>query len=48
MTFYQFKLLEENKQADEVSNSGVMVAFRVENEFQVALYQLYSFYVEVY
>ena len=48
MTLYQFNTLDETEQHNAVWNHGVMVGDRVEGEHRVILYQLFSFYVELY
>jgi len=47
MTLREFQLTDENKQAQKLLNA-VCVAGRDEGEQKVLLYQLDSFYVEVY
>lgn len=47
MTLYQFNALKEVEQAEAVWN-GVFVADREDEEHRILLYQIDSFYVEVY
>lgn len=48
MTLYQFNALDETEQHEAVWNNGVHVGDRVEGECKIILYQLFSFYVEIY
>lgn len=48
MTFYQFNDLDEAEQHEALWEHGVMVGDRVENEYRIMLYQVFSFYVELY
>lgn len=48
MTLYQFNALDETEQHQAVWNNGVHVGDRVEGEHKIILYQLFSFYVELY
>ena len=47
MTLYEFIKMEESEQAEAVWN-GVFVADREDEEHRILLYQIESFYVEVY
>jgi hypothetical protein len=47
MTLYEFNLLSENDQA-EVVWSGSHIGERTENEYEILLYQVDGFYVEVF
>ena len=47
MTFRQFNLLDEEKQAIEICK-GVCVAGRDEGELKILLFQLGNFYVEIF
>jgi hypothetical protein len=48
MTLYQFNALDETEQHEAVWNHGVMVGERIEDQHRVLLYQLFSFYIELY
>lgn len=48
MTLYQFNSLNEMQQADELWEKGVHIAERPEGDFELLLYQIDSFYVEVW
>ena len=47
MTLDQFNLLDEERQAIEICK-GVCVAGRDKGELKILLFQLYSFYVELF
>jgi hypothetical protein len=47
MTFYLFLALDEIEQAEAVW-AGVMIADRIEGEHRLILYQLDSFYIEIW
>lgn len=47
MTLYEFNHLDESEKA-ETTWSGVFIADREESECKILLYQIDSFYVEVY
>jgi hypothetical protein len=47
MTLYEFKLLNDNDQAQTVWDSGVLLGFRQEGSFHMALYRIDNFYVEI-
>ena len=47
MTLYQFNQLDEMEQAEAVWD-GVHIGERQDGEYTILLYQLRSFYVEVY
>ena len=47
MTLYQFIALDEMEQAEAVWE-GTFIADREDNEHKILLYQIDSFYVEVY
>ncbi len=47
MTLYDFIALDEQEQAEAVWN-GVFIADREDQEHRILLYQIDSFYVEVY
>ena len=48
MTLYQFNVLTENEKTAIVWNEGDVVGDRKENNFSILLYQVQSFYVEVF
>ena len=48
MTLYQFSVLTENEKTAIVWNEGDFVGDRKENNLSILLYQLQSFYVEVF
>jgi hypothetical protein len=47
MTIYEFLALDEIEQAEAVW-AGVMIADRIEGEHRLILYQLDSFYIEIW
>jgi len=47
MTLYEFNFLSDDDKALEIWN-GAFIADRIEASSRILLYQLYSFYVEVY
>ncbi|MDQ3842825.1 MAG: hypothetical protein M3342_02250 [Bacteroidota bacterium] len=47
MTLYDFIALDEQEQAEAVWN-GVFIADREDQEHRILLYQIDSFYIEVY
>jgi hypothetical protein len=48
ITLRQFNLLEEGEKATFVCKQGVFIGDRAEDDVTVLLYQVHSFYVEVY
>jgi hypothetical protein len=48
MTLSEFNTWDEIKQAEALLNDGVMVAERAYKQFNILLYQVKDFYVEVY
>jgi hypothetical protein len=48
MKVMDFNLLDEVKQAEVLLQHGVLLTERVYKEFQIVLYQVHHFYVEVY
>ncbi len=48
MTLFQFNALDETEQYEAIWNHGVMVGDRIEGEHKIILYQIFSFYVELY
>ena len=47
MTLYQFNMLDKIEQAEAVWD-GVHIGERLDGEFEILLYHIDSFYVEVY
>ncbi|MCW3074628.1 MAG: hypothetical protein JWP69_1697 [Flaviaesturariibacter sp.] len=47
MTLYQFNLLDEMEQQEAIWE-GTLIANRIEGEYKLLLYQIDSFYVEVW
>lgn len=48
MTLYQFNDLDELEQFEAVLYYGVLIGERIEAEHKISLYQLFSFYVELF
>ena len=48
MTLYEFNLLDEHHQANMIWNAGVHIDERTDSDLTILLYQIDSFYVEVY
>lgn len=48
MNMYQFNCLDEVRQIEIVWSNGVLVGARQEGFYKILLYQIASFYVEVY
>ena len=48
MTLYEFKLLSGNEQLDILYNQGVYIGKRKHGKETIVLYQLESFYVELF
>lgn len=48
MTEVQFKRLTEDDQSDVICRTGVLISLRKQDEYKVLLYQIDSFYAEVY
>jgi hypothetical protein len=48
MTLYQFKIKNETEQTDIIDEKGELIAERTEKFCTIHLYQVGSFYVEVY
>jgi hypothetical protein len=48
MTLYEFKLLPDQEQLDVLYNHGVYIGKQKQKSETIVLYQLESFYVEVY
>lgn len=48
MNFELFKLLELSAQAQVICENGALLAERTEDNYLIILYQVDSFYVEVY
>lgn len=48
MNMYQFNCLDEVRQIELLWSTGVLVGSRQEGFYKILLYQINSFYVEVY
>ncbi len=48
MILYHFNSLDEKMQAEAIWEHGVHIADRIEGAFKLILYQIESFYVEVW
>ncbi|OQP64768.1 hypothetical protein A3860_18595 [Niastella vici] len=48
MTLYEFNALSESEQTEALKENGVELTTRSDGESTVTLYQIDSFYVEVY
>ena len=48
MTLYEFNALDEMEQAEAIWNEGSRIAERIDGEFKLILFQIDSFYVEVW
>ncbi|HEX2607839.1 MAG TPA: hypothetical protein VHK91_10685 [Flavisolibacter sp.] len=48
MKLSDFNLLDEIRQAEALLNHGVLIAERLYKDFNIFLYQVNHFYVEVY
>ncbi len=48
MTQFEFKLLSENDQFDFIEQQGVFLAERETSFYNIRLYQVNNFYVELY
>ena len=48
MTLYDFNVLDRNTQHNVVWEKGVHIGERIEADHRVILYQLFTFYVEMY
>ena len=48
MTLYQFNALSEDEKAAVLWSKKDFVGDRMENNFSILLYQVWSFYVELY
>jgi hypothetical protein len=48
MTLYQFNVLSEDEKAAVLWSKGDIVGDSIENNFSILLYQIRSFYVELY
>lgn len=48
MNMYQFNCMDEVRQIELIWSTGVLVGSRQEGSFKILLYQIASFYVEVY
>ena len=47
MTLYQFNGLDEMEQHEAIWEHGVHIGERLEGEYKIILYQIFSFYVEL-
>ena len=48
MTLFQFRSMNESDQFDTIEHKGVLIAEREDNFYNLRLYQMGYFYVEVY
>jgi hypothetical protein len=48
MKLYDFKFLDDKSQAEVLFNYGVLITERIYKDLVIQLYQINSFYVEVY
>ena len=48
MTRYHFNILDENEKANAIWSKGVLIGERADAFHKIMLYQLDSFYVEIY
>ena len=48
MKLYEFNRLDKDRQAQTLKDYGVLIEERLEKEDQVLVYQMQSFYAEVY
>lgn len=48
MTLYQFNQLDELEQLEAIWEHGIKIAVRVQDEYKLTLFQIDSFYVEVW
>lgn len=48
MTELQFNRLTEDGQSDVICRKGVLISLRREKEYRILLYQIDSFYAEVF
>ncbi|MBC7510085.1 MAG: hypothetical protein H7320_15265 [Ferruginibacter sp.] len=48
MTLYQYNDLDELEQHETLWEHGVMIGERVEGEYKLILYQIFTFYIELY
>ena len=48
MNFYQFNDSDELEQHEELWENGVHIGERIEGGHKIVLYQIHSFYVELY
>ena len=47
MTLYQYNDLDEAEQHEAIWEHGVHIGERIEGEYKIILYQIFSFYVEL-
>jgi hypothetical protein len=48
MTLYQYNYLDEAEQHEAIWEHGVHIGERLEGEYKIILYQIFSFYVELF
>lgn len=48
MTLYEYNELDEAEQHEALWEHGEMVGNRIEGEHKIILYQMFSFYIELY
>ena len=48
MTLYQYNDLDEMEQHEAIWEHGVHIGERIEGEYKIILYQIFSFYVELF
>ncbi len=48
MTLYEFRTLNETQQYEILWEHGVHIDEKVEGEYKIILYQIFSFYVELF
>lgn len=48
MNLYEYTGMDEVEQCEELWFNGVQVAEREESEFNIALYQIHNFYIELF
>ena len=48
MTLYEFNMLEMNDQHSAIWENGTHISVRLEGSHKLILYQIFSFYVELY
>ena len=48
MTLYQFNSLDDLEQWETMLNHGVIIGSRIDESYRIELYQIFSFYIELY